>query len=168
MRGRKPKPQELAELHGNPRDRPTPIGAKAAPVEVLPEPPPVLDDVAAAMFRELVASTTSIGMLTNHDLAALTTYCAAWSQFCTAEKKLQEEDYVITDAKGNPIRNPWYYIKNSAVDQLMKIGVEFGFTPSSRTRVNAVLPPGGKKPRAAIDGHSEKTLDDFIDSHPGV
>ena len=56
-----------------------------------------------------------------------------------AEKLVREKGEIIKTAAGNIIQNPYLSIANRALDQLNKLGAEFGMTPSSRSRVKTDL-----------------------------
>lgn len=62
-------------------------------------------------------------------------YCVIFVRWIKAEKMVREKGEIIKTAAGNIIQNPYLSIANRALDQLNKLGAEFGMTPSSRSRV---------------------------------
>ena len=85
------------------------------------------------MARELF----DLGVLTSVDRAALTAYCVAYEQMVTARVALSQPgvSMVVVNAKGEQVQNQWVRVMNMAMDQMRKYMVEFGMTPSSRSRV---------------------------------
>lgn len=67
-------------------------------------------------------------------------YCVIYVRWLKAERMVREKGEIIKTAAGNIIQNPYLAIANRALDQLNKLGAEFGMTPSSRSRVKVELP----------------------------
>lgn len=80
------------------------------------------------------------GLLTEIDGAALALYCQAWARWVEAEAQLLKFGTVIKSPNGFPIQSPYLPIANKAMEQMTKLLVEFGMSPSSRSRV-AYKPP---------------------------
>jgi P27 family predicted phage terminase small subunit len=78
--------------------------------------------------------------LTIADVRPLSLYCLAYARWCEAEDELyggkERPDLVIEGAMGGKVANPLVKIAASAGLNLMRYAVEFGFTPSSRTRIS--------------------------------
>jgi len=135
MAGRRPKPTALKELAGNPgkramnRSEPKPTG--------IPTCPRHLDKEAKVEWRRVSGDLITLGLLTSVDRAALAAYCAAWSRWVTAELQIQKFGLVIKSPKsGYPVQNPFVGVANTSLDQMRKFAVEFGLTPSSRSRLH--------------------------------
>lgn len=155
MRGRKPKPNEVKILAGNPGKRKLNPGPQLA--RALPRCPGHLVGEARKEWHRVVRELHEAGLLTRVDRGALAAYCSAWSRWVMAETKLAElvskgdpADWVTKTASGYEQQTPWLTISNSAQDLMRKFMVEFGMTPSSRSRVTA-----GEKP-------AEKSLADIL------
>ena len=148
MRGRKPKPDAVKRLSGNPGKRPL-GGTPQPPVpEGTPYVPRHLCDEGKREWRRVVGVLLDLGLYTEVDRAALAMYCQAWGRWVEAERELDESGgEVLKSDKGNFYQNPWLHVANRAWDQLRKAMVEFGMTPSSRTRVTAVN--SGEEPSLA-------------------
>jgi P27 family predicted phage terminase small subunit len=158
MAGRKPKPTQLKELNGNPGKRP--LNRNEPKFSGTPTCPKHLDKVARAEWKRLSAELTANGLLTTVDRAALAGYCSAWARWVAAELKIQTDGTVINSPKsGYPIQNPHVGIANTALDQMRKFAVEFGMTPSSRSRINVADAPTSGDPfaefMASIGGADE-------------
>lgn len=134
QRGPKPVPTKLKLARGSRRpinlDEPKPKVAR-------PRCPSHLSDSAKAEWRRISPILAREGLLTHLDGAALSLYCDAFAVWMEAKQKAAETSLVVTTQKGNVIMNPYVGIANTAAKQMLAILVEFGMTPSSRTRVTA-------------------------------
>lgn len=137
-RGPKPVPTTLKLARGSRRpinpDEPKPRVSR-------PRCPSHLSDSAKAEWKRISPLLTREGLLTHLDGAALALYCEACGLWVEAKQKVAETSLVVTTEKGNVIQNPYVGIANKAAKQMLEILVEFGMTPSSRTRVTAVKEP---------------------------
>ncbi|MBI5951887.1 MAG: phage terminase small subunit P27 family [Chloroflexi bacterium] len=134
MRGRKPKPTEIKKLAGNPGKRAL-NRAEPRPRVVLPRASSHLSDEEKSKWKLLVKELHPLGLLTSLDLDALERYCVLYVRWVKAERMVREKGEIIKTAAGNIIQNPYLSIANRALDDLNKLGAEFGMTPSSRSRV---------------------------------
>lgn len=139
MRGRKPAPSALKLLRGNPgkrklsTDEPKPAQLPAD----LP-PPTWLDVEAQAEWQRLAPMLERLGVLTETDVGALTAYCEAWATWKNATQKLREFGLVIKHPTVGklPVVSPYVKIADNALTQMRGLLVEFGMTPSSRSRIH--------------------------------
>jgi len=138
MQGRKPKPTAIKLLEGNPGKRAL-NQAEPKPRVVLPRPPEHLSDDEKAKWKMTVKELYPLGLITTIDKDALAMYCVIFIRWLKAEKMVREKGEIIKTAAGNIIQNPYLSIANRALDQLNKLGAEFGMTPSSRSRVRTDL-----------------------------
>lgn len=121
----------------------------------MPSPPASLDKVAAAEWRRLAKELHTLGLLTSVDRGAFAGYCQSWSNWLGALKEIETGGAVVKSPTGYPIQSPWISIANSALKQMRSFLVEFGMTPSSRSRIKT-----GEKPVA-------DPLDEFLDQKRG-
>jgi len=139
--GPKPTPTKLKKLRGNPGRRPLPKNEpQPAKSEKLPLAPRYLNKVAQKEWRRMVKELHPIGLLTNIDLTALGGYCACYADWIDAMGQVQEHGVVVKAQSGFPVQSPYLTIANKAMVEMRKWLVEFGMTPSSRSRVDAVKP----------------------------
>jgi P27 family predicted phage terminase small subunit len=138
MQGRKPKPTAIKLLAGNPGKRAL-NHAEPRPRVILPRPPEHLSDDEKAKWKLTVKELYPLGLITTIDKDALAMYCVIFVRWLKAEKMVREKGEIIKTAAGNIIQNPYLSIANRALEQLNKLGAEFGMTPSSRSRVKADL-----------------------------
>lgn len=136
MRGRKPKPNVMKRLAGNPGKRPLNAEPQPPVPDCTPYVPRYLNDEAKREWRRIVNVLLDLGLYTVVDRAALAMYCQAWGRWVEAERKLAKEGPVLTSDKGNLYQNPWFHVANKAWEQMRKILAEFGLTPSSRARLS--------------------------------
>jgi len=136
MRGRKPLPTALKLVRGNPGKRKL-NQEEPQPAAVAPECPDFLDETAQAEWRRIVPELLALGVLCRIDRAALAAYCKAWSRWVAAEEKISQQGEIVKSPSGQPIQNPFLGVANKALKQMKEFLVEFGLTPSSRSRVKA-------------------------------
>jgi P27 family predicted phage terminase small subunit len=141
MRGRKPKPTVLKLLDGNPGKRPL-NNREPAASQGVPEMPDGLDDEAQAEWNRIVPELHGMGVLCRIDRAALAAYCTAWSRWRNAEAQVRKFGSIVKSPdKGFPMKSPYLTIADQAMETMRKFLIEFGLTPSSRSRIR--LPASG-------------------------
>lgn len=132
--GRRPTPTRLKKLNGNPGRRPLNEREPLLPAG-MPACPPVLQGEAKAEWDRMSVQLLEHGLLASIDRAALTAYCLAWARLVDAEEKLRAHGVVVLSPNGFPMQSPYLAIANKALEQMTRMLVEFGMTPSSRARV---------------------------------
>ncbi len=137
MRGRKPKPTTLKLLDGNPGKRTINDREPTAPAGV-PEPPGWLDDEARAEWFRMVKLLGDMRLLSPADHAMLEAYCTIYSRWVQAEAQVRKSGTVVKAPNGYPMMNPYLIAANQALKELRKLSVEFGLTPSSRSRIRVL------------------------------
>lgn len=138
MRGRKPTPTALKVMRGNPGKRalsenePKPAAGATAPDWLTP--------LAAQHWPTVARQLEDSGVLTVMDAPALALYCEAFARWAQATAHVLKHGQVITSPTGMQKQSPYLLIANKAHDQMAKMLVEFGMTPSSRSRVSRATP----------------------------
>jgi P27 family predicted phage terminase small subunit len=136
MRGRKPTPTALKIVRGNP-------GKRALP-ENEPEPkgeavaPDWLSPAAAQHWSTVARQLEDAGLLTSMDAAALALYCEGFARWQDANALIANTGVVVLGQNGTLTQNPAVHIANAVFDQMRKMLLEFGMTPSSRKCVSMV------------------------------
>jgi P27 family predicted phage terminase small subunit len=139
MPGRKAMPTAMKILRGNP--------GKRALNKHEPQPPAGADmpdwlSAEAKAHWPLVASQLrAAGVLTQMDAPALALYCEAFARWKDANENVAKYGPVIKAPSGVPMQSPYLHIANKAWAQMLKTLVEFGMTPSSRSKVTVSAPP---------------------------
>jgi P27 family predicted phage terminase small subunit len=140
IRGRRPKPNALKELAGNPGKRKlNPKEPKFAPSEA--EAPPYLADAAKDEWDRIAPTLLAQKILTVADRQALAGYCQAFADWQRAQKVLnrggKNGGFTFKTGNGYVQQRPEVAIAQKALSLMLKFGVEFGLTPSSRSRMHA-------------------------------
>jgi P27 family predicted phage terminase small subunit len=107
-----------------------------------------LDDEAKREWRRIGRALLLCGLLSRIDRAALAGYCVAWSRWVEAEQKLKVQGLMVKTPNGFEQPSPWLNISNKALEQLRGFAAEFGMTPATRSRVEALpVPKAGDRAR---------------------
>lgn len=142
--GRKRKPTRLKVIEGNRGHRPLEPDAEPqfSIPDDMPSPPSFLDPYAVEEWERVAPELYANGLLTVVDAAALGAYCQAASTWRQASEELELDrkandrakarGLVIETKQGNRIQNPLLGIANKARADMVKLGSEFGLTPSAR------------------------------------
>ena len=79
----------------------------------------------------------AMGLLSEIDGSALAAYCQAFSRWAEAEIGLRVTGLTALTKEGNEYQHPLVGVANKAMLIMHKFLVEFGMTPSCRTRIVA-------------------------------
>jgi len=112
-------------------------GRKDEPIAREDEPtmPADLDSVAAGKWNELSEDLRARRMLSVTYSDAMAMYCRTWSEYMQADEQVKVQGLTIIGAKGGVIQNPLVLIRKNARADLLRIGQQFGFTPSSKAGI---------------------------------
>lgn len=143
-RGHTPIPTALKILQGNPGKRPL-NKREPKPKRGVPYCPSWLCDEAKKHWKRTAAILDDMGLLTTADGDALANYCDTWAQWREMREWIDKHGSVM------PIRGKDGEIKyiqqapqvNIARHHLLVLGryqLEFGLTPSARTRIQVAKP----------------------------
>ena len=142
MRGRKPKPTVLKLIEGNPGKRRL-NDREPVPPDGMPDPPEFLDAEARAEWDRTSKVLADMGLLTKADRSALAAYCVAYSRWVQAEAQVAKYGTIVkSPEEGFPMKSPYRTVADQALEAMRKLMVEFGLTPSSRSRIR--VPEGGQ------------------------
>lgn len=142
MPGPAPLPAEIKKKRGThrpSRDAPDPM--QAAPLTTIPTAPDDLPERGRQEWYRAAGQLAAFGILATVDLVLLHQYCRCVVTMEEAQHHLSTEGYTITmHNKGGgmyPVKSPWVSIYNEALTLTLKIAQQYGFTPSSRTKISA-------------------------------
>jgi P27 family predicted phage terminase small subunit len=147
MKGRKKLPDSIKKIQGETRpcrlsnDRPL---FKLQEVENLPAPPEYMNDVAIMIYRDVCKQLIELGLVNNANFALIVSYAQCIGRHYDAEIEIKKQGMVITDSFGNKKTNPYIKISNDSMTLALRIGAEFGLTPSAQSRIMNLI----KKPEA--------------------
>ena len=139
MRGRKPTPTYLKEVNGNPGKRPLNTRAPRPDIRA-PSCPRELSPAAKKEWRRLARQLMTLRLMTDLDRAILAAYCQAFALWVEAVAALRKYGTMVKSPSGFPMQSPYVAVANKQAELMIRIAAEFGFTPSSRSRI-AVPPP---------------------------
>jgi len=145
--GPAPLPKNVHLLKGNPSKIPAhQLRDVVQPTTEIPKPPRHLDKEAVGEWKRITAELYKLGLVSQIDRAALSGYCAAWSEVVQCERKITELNkadpkgeagLVGYTPNGYQQMSVWVQIRNRAYERMMKFAAEFGMSPSSRSRLVA-------------------------------
>lgn len=142
--GRKKLPQEVLNLRGTARkDRERPsvsTGKELAEIRMWQVVGySELSDRAKAIYRKVARACNNLKILTEADLLMLVAYAREYDWLLKAfdEEKRVGVMYATSDKNGNKIwhSNPARYVINTTIQNLNKIGSNFGLSPVDRQRI---------------------------------
>ena len=148
QQGRKPKPTALKLLSGNAGKRPLNT-AEPTPDPGLPKPPSWLSPRARRVWREIGPILQDMRVMTVADGTALSLLADAMAEYTEARAVVVKQgatytvEHIARDEEGNAIvtrsvrARPEVAIASDAWKRVRTMLVEFGLTPSSRSRVKA-------------------------------
>ena len=129
-------------MQGNPGKRPLNL-KEPQPKGGIPDCPDWLDYEAKAIWAKLVPKLERLGTLTEIDEGPFAAYCESYSLLKSAKKQLRKMT-LRTVIKGKIKLNPIFVflmrVARDAKRDMVRIAAEFGFSPSSRTRIVAEPP----------------------------
>ena len=143
-RVRKPKPTKLKVVTGNPGGRPLSKN-EPQPLAGIPTAPPHLSDRGREAWHFWAKELDDVGVLTMLDGLALELLAEAYGDLLDARDLVKFHGKLSTTSNGNDIQHPAVGIANQAWERVKKMLVEFGMTPSARTRVAISEKPKKKK-----------------------
>lgn len=140
MQGRKPTPTALKIVTGNPGQRALPAH-EPRPEPLRSPPPEFLSDRARQAWNDLAPVLDRVGVLAETDAAALVGLCEAYADLQEARAALAEGKrfYTTTTPAGDTMIRPHPALAAASdADRRFRAWlVEFGMTPSARSRVAA-------------------------------
>jgi P27 family predicted phage terminase small subunit len=146
--GRRPLPTAEKKVRGNPGKRKL---NENEPHASPGEPPmPKLSVEARREWKRIVPELLQLGVLTVVDGKALAGYCHAYARWQQAEREVTRYGLIVREPvlrDGKPIRgivrlkrNPAVTVSFDAQKIMKSFLVEFGMTPSSRSRLSVLTP----------------------------
>lgn len=145
VRGTKPVPTHLQLVRGNPsKNRITPDTVRPS-TEIPPAPAHLLGAAEVEWYR-IAKLLLECGLLAGIDVSTLAAYAQLYGRWVEAETALNEHKagpdaiafgLLVATTNGTLIQNPLVGLANAAARDMVRYCVEFGMTPSSRTRVHA-------------------------------
>jgi len=135
--GNKAKPTNLRVLEGNPGKRPLPKNEPKPRNSLLICPKYLQSDaIAYAEWNRIVPELYKLGLLTVADQTVMELYCSQYSIYRQALETLNADGMITNNIRQGDKANPAVSIAREAAKIIKSVAVEFGLTPSSRSRIS--------------------------------
>lgn len=131
LKGRPAKSAGLKKAEGNVGHRK--VKPEAAGVAGAPEAPGWLDGAARDLWGAVAPLLEKIG-LDHLDRESLGVWCQAAADVARLTLEVRGEGEVLVTEKGYHYHNPKVALLEKARDRVVRLGAEFGMSPSSRAR----------------------------------
>lgn len=135
--GRRPKPTNLLKFEGGYRKDRHGDGISPDPRAEIPDPPKALGKgEALAEWNRITALLIETKCVTKLDRASLAAYCLEWARYVNANNKLRFGKTLMAEStKGTKMPHPLLRVSDRALSNMLRICMEFGLTPASRSRL---------------------------------
>lgn len=142
--------------------------AEPNPESKIPDCPDFLTPEAGEEWKRLAKQLFSLGLISDLDRVAFAAYCQNWARYVDAEKNITKYGSVTLGApsenwpNGYPMQSPYLAVANQAQKEMRAFLLEFGMTPSSRTRIHGgvSVPPDADKVDDFLFGSTPARDDD--------
>lgn len=142
-------PTVLKMLRGNPGRRPLNV-LEPVPGALSPACPKELtDDVARKEWRRTIAPAVRIGQITAADRVLAIVHCELWAAYRAQLLEASGRQVLAVGANAYPTPNVARGMSNTTVTLLIKVDIELGLTPVSRSKVQVNGAPRGRPAPAA-------------------
>lgn len=143
-RGPPKTPTETLKLRGSWLAK-TRNGEPAA-VPGVPDCPEWLTGEARSEWDRQVPDLSARQLMSKSYRVALAMFCEAWGTYVTSLADIAANGHTYITDKGNEVQRPVVGIMHKAFERAMKMGQQFGFSPSSKAglQVDEKEKPSGK------------------------
>lgn len=102
--------------------------------------PEYFGEVAKNEWDRVIALLCPIGVVRESDLVTVEAYCVAYENYRICSDLAKTQDPFVRDLNGIPKKNPVWQQMNECLAIMIRLSVELGLTPSSRSRTTAAAP----------------------------
>ena len=134
-----PKPTAIKLSDGTRKSEINMNEPKAIPFEF--SPPSHLDEIGKDAFNRLARTLKEMGVLSDSDRSLLGLYADTYSEYMRCLEFVQRTGIMIKAANGSDKRNPVQSETRACRATLMKIYVQCGLTPASRSTLTVEPSP---------------------------
>lgn len=144
-RGPRPKPTALKVLTGNPGHRPINKN-EPKPAGKLPAAPRQLQGEARREWYRTGRKLVTLGIMSEIDRAAFIVYCVSYGRWAAAEAKIAamhgpgDDGLIGRNTAGEAAISGYVKLANKALEMMQRAAIEFGMTPSARSRLEVKTP----------------------------
>lgn len=143
--GPKTQPTNLKLLRNNPGRRPLNDLEPKPEAKVPLMPKGQLDDVAKKEWKRMGPILAKLGILTEIDHGLFEAMCISYSDWVKYSKQSREKPLIKSPATQYIQVSPFITLAQKALSNYLKIAVEFGLSPSSRSGLKIEKPRGQSK-----------------------
>ena len=136
--GNKPIPRNLVLLAGPPRSKRRLDPKEPQPEVSKPDAPDYLDERHKAAFDLFAGRLAAMRVMTAADTEAVVLLASAWVDWQDACDSLKKYSPILKTPSGYIQTSPYVAMKNRAWDEVQRMLIECGLTPSGRRRVQMV------------------------------
>lgn len=155
-KGRKQLPEGLKQLRGTDRkDRalPATIDSAVLPIATVQEikTPGYLSKDAKKIFRHYAIYLVNNRIIRPGDLHLLAAYASSAAQFVECENEIHTPDFkkfyeaYSTTGLARFIPNPYLKLRRDSLEEMLKIGAQFGLSPVSYAALQRIILPAKDK-----------------------
>ena len=102
------------------------------------KPPKYLPKKAVEKWNELFPMLRNCGILSIGDVELFARYCDLFAYLCAMRDDIKKNGYTIVSAQGTVLQNPSMSNYRAICEQMLKIEIQLGMTPASRTKIQAI------------------------------
>ncbi len=143
--GRKAKPTALRVLQGNTEHRPLPEN-EPEPRDPSLIPPIWLVDEAIKLWNIYALVHKNLGTFKQTDEMSFATWCQEMGRYIELQGKIEKKGYTTTNIRNGDKAIPEMAMARECLKNARALAIEFGMTPSSRTRLSVPDGSGEKDP----------------------
>ena len=136
--GRKPKPGNIRQFEGNREHRPIQNEPKPKPIKSI-RCPSHITGTARDIWKRYVPKLQKLGLFTEIDVDTFGMYCILLADFFKYKAMVDAGDDITVAQSGFKQISAAAVLMHKSFDRMMKIATEFGFTPSSRSRIEVKI-----------------------------
>ena len=140
MKGRKPIPTALKKLRGT--DQPSRINDQnqPAPISKMPPPPKWFSRTARKIYKTKSQELINQKVMSHLDIDMFVLYCNEYAIYIETSAEISKIPFnaKITETS-NEVYKRIRQQNQQAWERAKAIAIEFGFTPSARSRVNKIV-----------------------------
>jgi P27 family predicted phage terminase small subunit len=96
-------------------------------------------------WNRVIGILKSTGAITELDTSALFVLCYEWQVYNEAKDEVERDGKTITSQSGYPMINPMETIRGQSYGRWKEMLVQFGMSPSSRSKVSKTKAPEKEK-----------------------
>lgn len=147
MKGRKKLPDAIKRLNGT--NQPCRMSGDKPIFQLVDKMPPApewMSETGKRVYTDVVKSMIELGLLTVPNFALLVAYAHMLGVHVEAEEMMKNKGrYMpVKDGEGRTVKiiiAPHHRVSMDALDRALRIGAEFGLTPSAQTKIMNLIKP---------------------------